>query len=146
MVQLSQLYGELRKQDIHLYLKDIGFSQAATIEYQKKYAIFLDPACFSSLRNMKAVLAHEIGHCATGCTHRMSSPIDLVERHEYKAERWAIESCLPFRSLRQAMQEGFQEPWQLAEYFEMPEDFIRRAIAYYTGPRALHFDETQDIL
>ena len=49
MVQLSQLYGELRKQDIHLYLRDIGFSQAATIEYQQKYAIFLDPACFSSL-------------------------------------------------------------------------------------------------
>lgn len=140
MVQLSQLYGELDKQQIHLYLRNIGFSQAATIEYRGKYAVFLDPACFSSLRNMKAVLAHEIGHCATGCTHRISSPIDLVERHEYKANRWAIELCLPFETLQQAMQEGFQEPWQLAEYFEMPEEFIRRALAYYTGPRALRFD------
>ena len=138
-MQLSDLYSELRSQDISLYVKDIGFSQAATIEYRGKYAVFLDSSCFESLRTMKQVLAHEIGHCATGCTHRVSSPLDLVERHEYKADRWAIERCLPYSALQDAMREGFREPWQLAEYFDLPEEFVHLAIEYYTGPKALCF-------
>ena len=79
MVELSQLYGDLRAQDVSLYIRDLGFSEAACIEYHHKYAVFLDSACFQSLRRMKSILAHEIGHCATGCTHRVSSPLDLVE-------------------------------------------------------------------
>ena len=138
-MQLSDLYSELRSQDISLYVKAIGFSRAATIEYRGKYAVFLDSSCFESLRTMKQVLAHEIGHCATGCTHRVSSPLDLVERHEYKADRWAIERCLPFDELREAMRRGAREPWQLADYFDLPESFIRQAIRYYTGPRSLSF-------
>ena len=141
MTELSQLYGDLRERGISLYLREIGFSEAATIEYRGRYAIFLDPICFSGLRRMKAVRAHEIGHCATGCTHRVSSPLDLVERHEYKANRWAIERCLPYESLLEAMREGFREPWQLAEYFDLPEEFVRRALHYYSGPRALSFTE-----
>lgn len=137
MIDLSQLYEDLRAQSISLYLREIGFCEAATIEYRGKYAVFLDPVCFSSLRRMKAVLAHEIGHCATGCTHRVSSPLDLIERHEYKANRWAIERCIPYEELREAMRNGVREPWQLAEYFDLPEEFVRRAISYYTGPRAL---------
>lgn len=139
MMELSQLYSDLRAHQISLYLKEIGFSEAATIEYRGKYAVFLDPVCFSSLRKMKTVLAHEIGHCATGCTHRISSPLDLIERHEYKANRWAIERCLPYNALQEAMRKGFREPWQLAEYFDLPEEFVHLAIEYYTGPRALCF-------
>lgn len=139
MVELSQLYGDLRAQDVSLYIRDLGFSEAACIEYHHKYAVFLDSACFQSLRRMKSILAHEIGHCATGCTHRVSSPLDLVERHEYKADRWAIERCLPFDELREAMRRGAREPWQLADYFDLPEPFIRQALRYYTGPRSLSF-------
>lgn len=140
----SQLYQQLEAQKIFLYVREIGFSEAAAIEYRGRYAIFLDPDCFRSLRNVKAVLAHEIGHCATGCTHRLSSPLDLIGRHEYKANRWAFENCLPFPALQKAVREGFREPWELAEYFDLPEEFIRRAVSYYTGPRALKLSSEAD--
>lgn len=118
---------------------DIGFTDAATLEVNKKYAIFLDTACFSSLPNFKEALAHEIGHCATGCTHRTSSPLDLLAKHEYKANRWAIERYLPFDALREAIQEGYTETWDLAEYFDVPENFIQKAIRYYTEARGMKF-------
>lgn len=88
---------------------------------------------------MKGALAHEVGHCATGCTHKVSSSLDLVEKHEYTANRWAIERYLPFDAMNDAMEHGYVEPWALAEYFDLPENFILKAIRYYTIYRGQKF-------
>lgn len=135
MTELSKMYADLTEQEIPLFLHAIGFTDAAVIELNGHYAVFLDPCCFSSLQKFKAALAHEIGHCATGCTHRISSPLDLVQKHEYKANRWAVERYLPFQNLNRAVLEGYTEPYQLSEYFNVPEEMIRWALWYYTGPR-----------
>ncbi|WP_101697023.1 ImmA/IrrE family metallo-endopeptidase [Clostridium minihomine] len=84
---------------------------------------------------MKCVLAHELGHCATGCTHKVSSLLDLIEKHEYKANRWAIEQYIPFDEMSRAIKQGYTERWQLAEYFDMPEPFIQKALNYYFSAR-----------
>ena len=88
---------------------------------------------------MKEAIAHEAGHCATGCTHKISSPLDLVAKHEYKANRWAIERYLPFNDINSAIKAGYTEPWELADYFNVTEKFIRKAIRYYTECRGNHF-------
>lgn len=105
----------------------------------KKYAVFVDPDYFSSIKEMKEAIAHEAGHCATGCTHKISSPLDLVAKHEYKANRWAIERYLPFNDINSAIKAGYTEPWELADYFNVTEKFIRKAIRYYTECRGKHF-------
>ena len=66
MTELSKMYADLTEQEIPLFLHAIGFTDAAVIELNGHYAVFLDPCCFSSLQKFKAALAHEIGHCATG--------------------------------------------------------------------------------
>lgn len=131
MVDLSAIYNDLELQDIKLFTQDIGFADAATIESDGCYGIFLDLSCFDSIPRYKEILAHEIGHCATGCTHKVSSPLDLIEKHEYKANRWAIERYIPFEELQSAMKNGYSDRWQLAEYFDMPEPFIQKALDYY---------------
>ena len=122
---------------IHPY--SIGFAGAATIEMGGQYGIFVDFEKLGGLAEYKAALAHELGHCATGCTHRVSSPHDLICRHEYKADRWAIQRYLPFEALQQAIWDGCAEPWQLAERFGVPEKTIRRALHYYTQARGRRF-------
>ncbi len=131
MTELSKLYEDIENQNIKLFIHNIKFTEAATIEMGGQYGIFLDLSCFCSLGNYKEILAHEIGHCATGCTHKVSSPYDLVQKHEYKANRWAIERYIPFDNLSSAVQQGYTEVWQLAEYFGFPEGFIRRVIDHY---------------
>lgn len=131
MVDLSAIYNDLELQDIKLFTQDIGFADAATIEADGCYGIFLDLSCFDSIPRYKEILAHEIGHCATGCTHKVSSPLDLIEKHEYKANRWAIERYIPFEELHSAIRHGYIERWQLAEYFDMPEPFIQKVLDYY---------------
>ena len=135
MVDLSTIYSDLEAREIKLFTQDIGFADAATIEAKGKYGIFLDLSCFESIPKYKETLIHELGHCATGCTQRVSSPLDLIEKHEYKANRWAIEQYIPFDELETAIRQGYTERWQLAEYFDLPEPFIQKALHYYTVAR-----------
>lgn len=137
MVELSALYRDVEAQNIQLFSQDIGFADAATIEIGAEYGIFLDLSCFGTVPKYKATLAHELGHCATGCTQKVSSPLDLIEKHEYKANRWAIERYIPFEDLQAAIKQGRTERWQLAEYFDMPEPFIQKAMDYYFSARQL---------
>lgn len=125
------MYADLEQQNIKLFTHDIGFVDAATIEMNGEFGIFLDLACFETLKTYREALAHELGHCATGCTHKVSSPCDLIEKHEYKANRWAIENYIPFDELRNAIKQGYTERWQLAEYFDFPESFVEKALDYY---------------
>lgn len=130
-VQLETIYNDLRKQNISLYVYDVGPEKSVTIELNHKYAVFIDPFRIDSISEIKRALIHETGHCATGCTHKVSSSLDLVAKHEYKANRWAIEHYVPFEDLQSAIEKGYIEKWQLAEYFDLPEEFIEKALSYY---------------
>ncbi|WP_085833875.1 hypothetical protein [Clostridium merdae] len=135
MVELNTLYDDMWAQQVALYTYDVGKETSVTIELNNRYAIFLDPFRVQTIPEMKRILAHELGHCATGCTHKVSSPLDLIEKHEYKANRWAIERYIPFNELSGAISQGYAERWQLAEYFDMPEPFIQKALDYYFSVR-----------
>ncbi len=137
MVDLNTLYEDLRKQQVALYPYDVGNEKSVTIELNNKFAIFLDPFRVESIQEMKYILAHEIGHCATGCTHKVCSPLDIVQRHEHKANRWAIERYLPLENINAAIRQGYTEPWQLADYFDLPEGFVQTAIKHYANARQM---------
>ena len=137
MTDLSTIYQDADALGVRIYPYEIGFADATTLEVGGRYAVMVDPARIGTICGLKGILAHELGHCATGCTHHVSSPYDLVARHEYKANRWAVQRYLPFARLKKAMQAGLTEPWQLAEYFGLPEGMIRWAIDYYTGAKEL---------
>jgi Zn-dependent peptidase ImmA (M78 family) len=141
MIEFSDIYKAIKDNDIKLYQYDIGNMKSATIELSGKYAIFADISRIGSIKEAKRALAHEIGHCATGATHKVCSPLDLVGQHEYKANRWAVERFLPFDELQQAMKDGYTELWQLAEYFNISERAIRWALHYYTENRGMSFNE-----
>ncbi|MCI1951768.1 MAG: ImmA/IrrE family metallo-endopeptidase [Clostridiales bacterium] len=139
MVEFSDLYKEIQNHGISLYQYNVGKSRSATIELNKRYGIFIDATQFSSLAETKRVIAHEVGHCVTGCTHKVSSSIDLVVKHEYKANRWAVKRFLPFEKIQAAVQDGYTEPWQLAEYFDVPETAIKWALHYYIEDCGMSF-------
>lgn len=137
MVELSQIYQDIEAEQVRLVPYAIGFSPAALIQVEGRSGLFVDFDQCGSLRKLKEVLAHEMGHCATGCTHKLSSPHDLIEKHEYKANRWAFERYLPPAQLARAIEAGYTEAWQLAEWFDLPQPFVEKALAYYAGPKGL---------
>ena len=132
MDKLIRLYQELTFNGIHLFTWDINHEKAATLELNGEYAIFMDFDNIRTYREETVVLAHESGHCFTGATHKVSSPLDLVEKHEYKAWKWAVQKLIPVDALDDAVANGYTTLWELAEFFGVTEDFMRKAVCYYT--------------
>lgn len=113
----------------------------ATIRDQGCYAVFLDFSKIQSLQLLRGVCYHELGHLATGALHKVDSPYELVERSEYRAARWTAEHFLTPEAFRAAFESGYTEVWQLAEYFDLPEDSIKAALTYWKERKNILFLE-----
>ncbi len=75
--------------------------------------------------------AHELGHCETGSFYNRYSCFDLMSRHEYRADVWAIKKLVDKSELVKALKSGITEIWELAEHFDVTEDFMKKACKYY---------------
>lgn len=76
-------------------------------------------------------LSHELGHCITGSFYNIYAAIDYRQRHENRADKWAIRHLIPVADLDEAVAEGCCEIWELAERFGVTEQFMKKAICYY---------------
>lgn len=76
-------------------------------------------------------LGHELGHCATGSFYNIHAAVDCRQRHENRADKWAIRKLIPVDDLDDAVAGGCTEVWELAERFQVTEEFIRKAVCYY---------------
>ncbi len=141
MFELSDFYGYCQKNQIDVIPYRGCPQPGATIRDQEEYAIFLDFTKIHSTRLLRGVCYHELGHAATGALHKVDSPYELVERSEHRANRWAAEQYLPESELREAFACGFTEPWQLAEYFDLPQRDIENALHYWTVCRGIDFNK-----
>lgn len=139
MFEISDFYGYCRKNNVDV-IPFWGCPQpAATIRDQGEYAVFLDFSQICSTKLLRGVYCHELGHLATGALHKIDSPYELVERSEYRANRWVAEHFLTKEDFQQAFADGCRELWELSEYFEMPERDVQAALTYWRDCRGVDF-------
>ena len=139
MITLLELYDIADQEGIDVDCIDLVKRESLAIMDDGNCYIAIDPFKLTSSIDEKVKLSHELGHCLTGSFYNQYTPFDERWRNETKANRWAIKKLLPYEEMRAAMKSGYREVWELAEYFEVPEDLIRQAIEYYTGPCGLSF-------
>ena len=140
MFELSQFYDYCRKNRVDV-IPYLGAPQpGATIRDGTYYAVFLDFSKILSARLLRGVCCHELGHIATGALHRVDSPYELVERSEYRANRYVAQHFLTVESFKEAFSAGYTEPWQLAEYFDLPEKDIKNALTYWSERKEVDFN------
>lgn len=77
-------------------------------------------------------IGHELGHCMTGSFYSIHTAVDCRRRHENRADKWAIRELVPVDDLDQAVADGCSEIWDLAEHFGVTEQFMKKAVCYYT--------------
>lgn len=140
MFELSEFYQYCRENQIDVIPYSGMPGEGATLRDADQYAIFLDFAQICSTRLLRGVCCHEQGHAATGALHKLSSPFELVERSEYRANRWAAERYMTADDFREAFSAGYTELWELAEYFDLPEQDIKKALTYWSEQRAVDFN------
>ena len=142
MFELSDFYGFCKANGVDV----IPFAgcpcPGATIRDGEFYAVFLDFTQIRSTRLLRGVCCHEMAHVATGALHKVDSPFELAERSEYRANRWTAQHYLSQEDFREAFDLGYTEPWQLAEFFDMPERDIRSALTYWTQRRGVNFNKS----
>lgn len=145
MFELSHFYDYCKQNNVDV-VPFIGMpSKGATIRDGSDYAIFLDFTQLPTLRDIRGVCMHEQGHTATGALHKVSSLYETVERAEYRANRWSAERFLPVEDFKEAFAAGYAELWQLAEYFDLPEEDIKTALTYWTERKGIDFNLEREI-
>lgn len=87
----------------------------------------------------KVKLAHELGHCVTGSFYNQYSPFDELGKHEKRANIWSYKNLVPFDELNDAVTSGLIQTWELAEHFDVPEEYVRGALKYYLEDLGLRF-------
>lgn len=141
MFEISDFYNYCKTNQVDI-IPYMGCPQpGATIRDQDAYAIFLDFSKIRSTRLLRGVCCHELGHAATGALHKVSSPYDLVERSEYRANRWAAQHYLTREAFQQAFDDGCRSLWELAEYFDLPEPDVAKALSYWTDCQGVDFNK-----
>lgn len=113
----------------------------ATVRDGAEYAVFLDFSQIRSTRLLRGICCHEMCHVATGALHRAMSPFEQAQRSEYRANRYAAQHFLTEKAFRRAFREGYTEAWQLAEYFDLPEQDVKRALDYWVHARGVDFNQ-----
>jgi len=138
MEQLISLYERLKDNGVMVFEQPLMFNNPETksvtmlLKHTENWGIFIDTSRIDTLAEEKVILAHECGHYETGTTHEVCSPLDLIEKHEYKANKWEIKHLISEEELDEAIANGYTEIWSLAEYFDVTEDFMKKVVCWYT--------------
>nr|DAM72169.1 MAG TPA: IrrE protein [Caudoviricetes sp.] len=93
--------------------------------------VCLDFSCFSNSASSRVHLGHEIGHCMTGAFYSRYMPFQVRRKQENTADKWAIRQLIPKSAFFRALDNGYTEVCQLAEYFNVTEEFMCKAYCYY---------------
>lgn len=140
MFEMADFYDYCKRSRVDV-IPYVGAPQpGTTIRDGGLYAVFLDFSKIRSTRLLRGVCCHEQGHIATGALHKVDSPFELVERSEYRANRYMAQTYLTREDFKEAFAEGYTEPWQLAEYFDLPEEDVKKALVYWVERRQTDFD------
>ena len=137
MEKLNEVRQWLCDEGVYLFDRQLPFhndtSHAVTIRLRGNvWGIFLDGDRLTTTAQEKSAALHEAGHYATGTTHALDSPFDLVAKHEHKADKWAVQRALSAEELDEAVASGCTELWELAEHFNVTEEFMKKAVCWYT--------------
>ncbi len=91
----------------------------------------MDPSVMDGAVEERVHLSHELGHCLTGSFYNIYAALDCRQRHENRADKWAVTQLIPVDDLDDAVAQGCTEVWELAERFQVTEEFVRKAVCYY---------------
>lgn len=137
--KLIELYCDMYENNVYFFSTkfDETEKKTAVIEMEGQYAVFIDVDKIKSVKEETEVIAHECGHIETGTTHKFCAPFDVICRHEYRANKWAVKRILPVHDVQEAISAGCHEVWEFAEFLGRSEEFIKLAIDIYSREQAV---------
>jgi hypothetical protein len=132
MYPVTQLYQQAEASGISVYEYSLPENGSVSVmDDDGRCYIGMDQSVMDGDALERVHLGHELGHCLTGSFYNRYSPYDLRQRHENRADKWAISHLVTGDALDDAVAEGCCEIWSLAERFGVTERFMQKAVCYY---------------
>ena len=131
MIDTLSLFQIADTENIALMVLDIPENGSMCIQTDAgRSYIGMDYQVLSTMGSIRVHLAHELGHCTSDSFYNRYTSFDIRQKHENRADKWAIKKLVPKDELDDAVSRGITEPWDLAEHFNVTEDFMKKAICY----------------
>lgn len=127
-------YAETKGYDTYWYNLDLdGLESLSTMRlHDKKCFIAIDPFKIKSDADELVKGLHEVAHCDKGAFYNEYAACDVRQKHENRADKRAIELRLSAQDLDDAVSNGYIEMSDLAAFFGVTEDFMRKVVCWYT--------------
>lgn len=143
MDRLTEVYTELDDMGARVFhgsyhLK--GKCDSVCISNGTLHGVFLDTDKIKTYAQELEAVSHEWAHLDGGYLYALDASPWTKRKAEVKADRAQIRRVLPFDELATLVRAGLST-WELAERFRVSEKLINKAIAYYTGPCGLTFEQ-----
>lgn len=131
-MEVLHLYDLAKRRDIEVLECPLPENGSISImdDYGRCY-IGIDESVMDGDALERVHMAHELGHCETGSFYSIHTAVDCRQRHENRADKWAIKRLIPVDDLDDAVAQGHTEIWDLAEHFGVTEQFMRKAVCLY---------------
>ena len=130
-MELDELYMLANEKNIKVMDFSLPQNTAVTVSLGDGCFVGVDPEVFFSKRKEKVVLAHELGHIETGSLYSVDANNAERIKKETKKKKWTVETLIPLEKLKTAIEDGHGDVGALAEYFEVTEEFMLKALLYY---------------
>ena len=131
-MEIRSLYDLAKQQNIEVFdfpLPETG--SMSVMEESGRCYVAMDASVKDGGTQERVHLSHELGHCVTGSFYNRYTAIDCRQRHENRANKWAVQALIPVDDLDDAIADGCTEVWELAERFQVTEEFVRKAVCFY---------------
>ena len=132
-----QMYEDLDRLGVDVV--DLKLKANVAIAFFDDFLVIDRTKCKTSAEE-RTVLAHEAGHYLSGAFYLAYSPYEVKEQAEHKALAASYEKYLPPDKIEAAIRSGYTEPWQLAEFFDFDEEYVKAALRYWTECRGVNFN------
>jgi Zn-dependent peptidase ImmA (M78 family) len=127
-----ELYDMAEKEGVKVFNFDLSpIISVSHMNDQGNCFIGVDYNLIESSKEEKIIIAHELGHCEKGAFYNRYSSCDIKSRHESRADKWAIEKLIPKDQMEDAIMSCLEEIWQIAEYFDVDEEMVKKAFWIY---------------
>lgn len=131
-METHELYRIAQDSDTTVIILDIPENGSMCIQTEIRCYIGMDYGVLVDEADRRVHLGHELGHCQTGSFYNRYAARDVRQKHENRADKWAIKKLVPKDELDTAVADGCTDMWSLAERFGVTEPFMRKAICLYT--------------
>ncbi len=82
-------------------------------------------------RNRTCILAEELGHYHTTVGNILNLSKTINRKQELQARLWAYDRLIGLNGIIRAYKEGCQDLYEMAEYLEVTENFLKNALDAY---------------